>query len=106
MLSSSGESNVLSKIQNFFKPKSSTSSSETAPLVEEQSTIDLHLEKSSATKTEKIFTLKSVMSSHCACLNEKMNEILAAIFLKFKATESFQMSRSKSMYVVNHGLAS
>ena len=47
--------NALSKVQNFFKPRSSTSSSETAPStpsvsVEKQSTIELHLEKSSAAK--------------------------------------------------------
>ena len=112
MLSSSGKSkgqkdrNVLSKVQNFFKPRSSTCSSETAPLAEKQSTIELYLEKSSATKTEKSCTLKSVMSSYCARSNEKMNEILAAMFLKFEATKSFQMSQSKSMCVVNHGLAS
>ena len=38
-------------------------------------------------------------------MNEDMNEILAAMFPEFEATKSFQMSWSKSMYVVNHGLA-
>ena len=96
----------MSKVQNFFKARSSTFSSETDPLAEKQSTIELHLEKWKATKTEKICTLKSVMSSYSAHSNEKMNEILAAMFLKFEATKSFQMSRSKFMYVLNHGLDS
>ena len=100
----------MSKVQNFFKPRSSTSSSETAPstpsvLAEKQSTIELHLERSSAMKAEIIWTLKSVMSGYSARSNEDMNETLAAIFPEFEATKSFQMSQSKSMYIVNHGLA-
>ena len=100
----------MSKVQNFFKPRSSSSSSETTPSTpsvsaEKQSTIELHLEKSSATKAEIIWTLKSVMSGYSARSNEDMNETLAAMFPEFEATKSFQMSRSKSMYVVNHGLA-
>ena len=59
--------NVLSKVQNLFKLRSSKSSSETAPSTpsvsaEKQSTVELHLKKSSATKAEIIWTLKSVMS--------------------------------------------
>ena len=100
----------MSKVQNFFKPKSSTSSSQTAPSAalvsaEKQSTIELRLEKSSATKAEIIWNLKSVMSGYSARLNEDMSETLVAMFPEFEATKSFQMSRSKSMYVVNHGLA-
>ena len=54
--------NVLSKVQNVFKPRSSTSSSEIASsppsiLAEKQSTIELHLEKSIAMKAEIIWTL-------------------------------------------------
>ena len=50
--------NVLSKVQKFFMPRSSTSCSVTALLTpsistEKQSTSELHLEKSSATKTLK-----------------------------------------------------
>ena len=74
-------------------------------LAEKQSTIELHLEKSSAMKAEIIWTLKSVMSGYSARSNEDMNETLAAIFPEFEATKLFQMSRSKSVYVVNHGLA-
>ena len=101
---------ALSKKQNFLKPRSSMSSSETAPLspsvlAEKQSTIELHLEKSSAMKSEIIWTMKSVMSGYSACSNEDMNETLAAMFPEFKATKLFQMSQSKSVYVVNHGLA-
>ena len=100
----------MSKVKNFFKPRSSTSSSETVPstpsvLGEKQSTIELHLEKSSAMKAEIIWTLKSVMGGYSARSNEDMNETLAAIFPEFEATKLFQMSRSKSVYVVNHGLA-
>ena len=89
--------NVLSKVQNFFKPRSSTSSSETTPSTlsasaEKQSTIEPHLEKSSATKAEIIWTLKSVMSGHSARSNDDMNETLAAVFPEFEATKLFQMS--------------
>ena len=53
--------NALSKVHNFFKPRSSMCSSETVPLtpsvsVEKQSTIEPQLEKSSATKAEVIWT--------------------------------------------------
>ena len=87
----------MSKVKNFFKPRSSTSSSETVPstpsvLAEKQSTIELHLEKSSAMKAEIIWTLKSVMSGYSARSNEDMNETLAAIFPEFEATKLFQMS--------------
>ena len=86
------------------------SSSEAAPSTpsvsaEKQSTIKLHLEKSSATETEIIWTLKSVISGYSACLNEDMNETLAAKFPEFEAINSFQMSQSKSVYVLIHGLA-
>ena len=45
------------------------------------------------------------MSGYFARSNEDMNETLAATFPEFEATKSFQMSRSKFVYVVNHGLA-
>ena len=83
--------NALSKVQNFFKPRSSTSSSETTPSTpsvsaEKQSTIELHLEMSSAMKADIIWTL----SGYSAHSNEDMNETLAAMFPKFEATKSFQ----------------
>ena len=74
-------------------------------LAEKQSTIELHLEISGATKAEIIWALKSVMSCYSARSNEYMNETLVAMSPEFEATKSFQMNRSKSMYVVNHGLA-
>ena len=64
------------------------------------------MEKSSATKGEINWILKSVMSGYSGHSNEDMNESLAAVFPEFEATKSFQISRSKPMYVVNHGLAS
>ena len=81
---------MLFQKQNFFKPGSSTSSNEVAPLTpsvsaEKQSTIELHLEKSSAAKAKIIWTLKSVMSGYSAHLNQ---ETLAAMFPEFKATKS------------------
>ena len=87
----------MSKTENFFKPGSSTSSSEVAPLTpsvsaEKQSTIELHLEKSSVAKAKIIWTLKSVMSDYSARWNEDTIETLAAMFPVFKATKSFQMS--------------
>ena len=89
--------NALSKVQNFFKPRSSRSSSETAPLTpslssEKQLTIELHLEKSNAMKAEIIWTLKSVMNGNSARLNKNMNETLVAMFPEFEATKSFQLS--------------
>ena len=72
--------------------------------VEKQSAIELHLEISSATKAEIIWALKSVRSCYSARSNEYMNETLVAMSPEFEATKSFQMNRSKSMYVVNPGL--
>ena len=57
---------------------------------EKQSTIELHLEKSSTVKAEIIW--KSVMSGYSACLNEDINETLATMFREFGATKLFQMS--------------
>ena len=74
-------------------------------LAEKQSTIELHLKKSSAMKAEMIWTLRSVMRSYSAYSNEDMNETLATMFPEFEATKSFQMSRLKSMYGQYHGLA-
>ena len=53
--------NALSTGQNFFKPRSPMCNSETVPLTpsvsaEKQSIIEPHLEKSSATKAEIIWT--------------------------------------------------
>ena len=98
---------LCQKYRTFSKPRSSRSSSETAPSTpsvsaEKQSTNELYLEKSSATKAEIIWT---VMSGYSALSNEDMSETLAVMFPEFEATNSFQMSRSKSMYVVNHGLS-
>ena len=94
----------MPKVQNFFKPRKSASSSEAAPSTpsvsaEKQSTIELHLEKSN--EAEIIWTLKSVVrSGYSACSSEDMNETLAAKFPKFEATKSFQMSRSKSICIL------
>ena len=76
--------NALSKVQNFFKPRSSMSSSETAPLTPSLS--------SDAMKAEIIWTLKSVMNGNSARLNKNMNETLVAMFPEFEATKSFQLS--------------
>ena len=93
----------MPKVQNFFKPRKSASSSEAAPSTpsvsaEKQSTIELHLEKSN--EAEIIWTLKSVVSGYSAYSSEDMNETLAAKFPKFEATKSFQMSRSKSICIL------
>ena len=98
----------MPKVQNFFKPRKSASSSEAAPSTpsvsaEKQSTIELHLEKSN--EAEIIWTLKSVVSGYSACSSEDMNKTLAAKFPKFESTKSFQMSRSKSICILIHGLA-
>ena len=63
-----------------------------------------HLKKSRATKAEIIWAFNSVMSGYSAHSNEDINEALAAMCPEFKATKSFQMSQSKSMYAGNHGL--
>ena len=74
--------------QNFFNPRNSTSSSETAlstlsVSAVKQSTTELHLEKPSAAKTEIIWTLKSVTSDYSGHSIEDMNETLAAMFPEF-----------------------
>ena len=85
---------------------SSSKASPSTPSVsaEKQSNIELHLENLKAAKAEIIWTLKSVMSGYFARSKEDMNETLAAMFPEFEAIKSFHMSRSKSMYDVNHGL--
>lgn len=102
--------NSFDKVQNFFKPRGTTEAREINPSnseanTKEQSTLETHLERSGATKAEIVWSLKSVMSGFSARSNEDMNETLAEMFPEFETAKSFQMSRSKSMYVVNHGLA-
>ena len=84
-------------------PSSETAPSSPSVSTEKQSAIELHLEKSSTVKAEIIW--KSVLSDYSACLNEDINETLATMFPEFGATKLFQTSWSKSMYVVNNGLA-
>lgn len=111
---------ALLKVQNFFKPRTSKveksatltpSSSLSLPLLsssqvaKEQHTIDAHLEHSSTTRAEIIWTLKSVMSGFSTRSSDDMSQTLCAMYPNVDEIKSFQMGRTKATYVINHGLA-
>ena len=117
---------ALSKVQNFFKPTtanstktssassvSSSASSVTSPTTspvssqpgQNQSTIELHLKNTNTARAEIVWTLKSVLSGFSARSCDDMSQTLTAMYPEIHELKSFQMSRTKATYVVNHGLA-
>ena len=56
-------------------------------------------------KAEIIWILKSIGSGYSNRSCEQLNCTLKAMFPDSKITEAFSMGRTKSMYMINHGLA-
>lgn len=75
-------------------------------VAKKQPTIDAHLEHSSTTRAEIIWTLKSVMSGIFTRSSDDMSQTLCAMYPNVDEVKSFQMGRTKATHVINHGLAS
>ena len=113
-------SEALSKVQNFFKlanssnstkscsldsPTVSLSASSSVSSQPRQESIELYVESTSTARAEIVWTLKSVLSGFSTRASDDMSQTLAAMYPEIEELKSFQMSRTKAMYVVNHGLA-
>ena len=56
-------------------------------------------------KAEIIWILKSICNGYSNRSCEQLNSTLKAMFPDSKIAEAFLMGRTKSMYLINHGLA-
>ena len=66
---------------------------------------DLHVHNADAVKAEIIWILKSICSGYSNRSCEQLNCTFKAMFPDSKIAEAFSMGRTKSMYMINHGLA-
>ena len=101
-------SEAVKKIQNFFtSAKKSTDSIASSSSVQEgkQEMLDLHVYNADVVKAEIIWILKSICSGYSNRSCEQLNCTLEAMFPDSKIAEAFSMGRTKSMYMINHGLA-
>ena len=107
----------MDRRKNFFKPKPSPSttadtskSSKSAATTDltfkkdNQCTLDNILSQTNSTNCEIIWSLKCVMSGVSIRFNDDIGETFSTMFpnVNFK---DFSLNRTKSMYVINHGLA-
>lgn len=105
------------KRKKFFQPKSSKSSSaspapslepstsETLTVKDGQRTLDDILSQTNSTTAEIIWILKCIMSGVSVRFNDDIVETLKAMFPELNNLKDFSLGRTKSMYVINHGLA-
>ena len=101
-------SETVRKIQNFFtSAKKSTDSIASSSSAQEgkQQMLDLHVHNGDVVKAEIIWILKSICSGYSNRSCEQLNCTLKAMFPDSKIAEAFSMGRTKSMYMINHGLA-
>ena len=56
-------------------------------------------------RAEIIWILKCVMNGYSIRSNDDLFEMFSAMFPEFKSVKLFSMARTKSMYVINHGIA-
>ena len=101
-------SEAVKKIQNFFtSAKKSTDSIASSSSAQEgkQQTLDLHVHNADVVKAEIIWILKSICSGYSNRSCEQLNCTFKAMFPDSKIAEAFSMGRTKSMYMINHGLA-
>ena len=97
--------------KTFFKAvkaKQATGDSEKVVVNDDrQSTItDIYSNSNSSIKAEIIWTLKCVMGGCSGCFNDDIDETFLAMFPDLKSVlNNFSLARTKSSYVINHGLA-
>ena len=107
---------IIDRRKNFFKTKPSTSitgdtsksskSVATTDLtfkIDDQFILDNIVSQTSPSNCEIIWILKCVMHSVLVRLNNDIRETYSAIFLDINFKD-FSLSRTKSMYVINHVL--
>ena len=98
---------ILSKKNNFFLPKNKAPhiviEEPTNSVADGQQTLEDVLVSTDSGRAEIIWALESVMSGYSVSSNDDLSPTFAAMFPEFKRT--FNMARTKSLYVINHGLA-
>ena len=98
---------ILSKKNNFFLPKNKAPhiviEEPTNSVADGQQTLEDVLVSTNSVRAEIIWILKSVMSGYSVRSNDDLSLTFAAMFPELKRT--FNMARTKSMYVINHRLA-
>lgn len=67
--------------------------------------LDMCVTKSDTLKAEIVWPLKSVMNRFSFQANNKLKNTFAAMFPDSKIATSFSMTRTKTMYIINHELA-
>jgi hypothetical protein len=105
------------KRKSFFKPKTNTADKSTTqetvgkettndkPIGPKQQTIDQHVIDIQTVNAEIIWILKGVMSGYSIRSNDDLYETFSAMFPELKSLKNFNLARTKSMYVINHGLS-
>ena len=110
---------TLKKVLNFFKKPLSVKqttvegpdavefeSNNQVPTSSRQHTIESSCRTDTAsTKTEIIWTLKSAINGFSVRSNDHLNDTFTVMFPDSDIARQFSMGRTKSMYVINHGLA-
>ena len=104
---------AIAKVRNFFKSrtrvtKQVNSTKESQPedaKQKKQQTLDNISFDRQSTIAEIIWILKTVLSAHSMCLNGDLRKIFTVMFPQLKRLYNFNLALTKSMYVINHGLA-
>ena len=98
---------ILSKKNNFFLPKNKAPhiviEEPTNSVADGQQTLEDVLVSTNSVRAEIIWILKSVMSGYSVRSNDDLSLTFAAMFPELKRI--FNMTSTKSTYVINHGLA-
>ena len=102
---------AVEKRKNFFKAgqdKQATGDNEKVVINDDrQSTItDIYSSSNSSIKTEIIWILKCLIGGSSGRFNDDIGEIFLAMFPDLKSViNNFSLARTKSSYMINHGLA-
>ena len=103
----------VAKVKNFFKQRTnltkqvnSTTKSqpEDAKQKKQQKLDNINFDRQS-TIPEIIWILKTILMGHSMCLNDDLGRTFTAMFLQHKSLYNFNLASTKSMYVINLGLA-
>ena len=112
-MSGKKHADAVAKVKNFFKRRTSVtkqvnsttkSQPEDAKQEKQQKLDKINFDRQS-TIPEIIWILKTVLIRHSICLNEGLGRTFTAMLSQHKSLYSFNLARTKSMYVINLGLA-
>ena len=107
---------LVDKRNNFFKPKTKSSTENPTQSMEEtispndkpgtsKNTLEVYFTNSESIKAEIIWTLKSVLGGFSIRSSDDLCETFSSMFPDSKIARNFSMARTKIMYAINHGIA-